>query len=172
MERGFSTGMGLENRQLSFSSLTPESHRLCVRALSIKLSSSSFATFSTFCSHRRRLVWSLIPVVLPLSSLHQNWVLLFSQPIHGSALSTQDKTEQPLRHKNTRLCSHYIQLKPSSNLAPTLLEVLTGFGAYPASCTKHVICLSWIWLFWQSNFQVSCKSESKWKMREQYEEIH
>lgn len=76
MERRGSRRVKLENRQLSLSSLTTESPVGCVLEhfsvpLSIKLSTSSIATFSTFCSYCRRLVWSLIPVVLPLSSLHR-----------------------------------------------------------------------------------------------------
>lgn len=76
MERRGSRRVKLENRQLSLSSLTAESPVGCVLEhfsvpLSIKLSTSSIATFSTFCFYCRRLVWSLIPVVLPLSSLHR-----------------------------------------------------------------------------------------------------
>lgn len=76
MERRGSRRVKLENRQLSLFSLTAESPVGCLLEhfsvpLSIKLSTSSIATFSTFCSYSRRLVWSLIPVVLPLSSLHR-----------------------------------------------------------------------------------------------------
>lgn len=76
MERRGSRRVKLENRQLSLSSLTTESPVGCMLEhfslpLSIKLSTSSIATFSTFCSYCRRLVWALIPVVLPLHSLHR-----------------------------------------------------------------------------------------------------